>query len=48
MRIRVIGVHGDRVEHFLFRGLLPALLARGDAEIIVRRRALWINAERGR
>ena len=48
MRIRVIGIHRDRVEHFLLRGLLPALLARGDAEIIMRRRALRIDPERFR
>ena len=48
MGVRVIRVRRDRVEHFLFGGFLPALLARGDAEIIMRRRALRINAERGR
>ena len=48
MRIRVIGIRRDRVEHFLFRRLLPALLARGNAKIIMRRRALRIDPERFR
>ena len=48
MRIRVIGIRRDRVEHFFFRRFLPALLARRDPEIIVRRRALWVEAERFR
>src|SRR6266566_4623440 len=34
MRIGVIGISGDGFEYFFFRRFLPALLDRGDAEII--------------
>ena len=44
--VRVIGIHRDRIEQFLLRGLLPALLARGDSEIIMRRGAPRIDSER--
>ena len=48
MRIGVIRVDLDGSEHLFLRRFLPALLARSNAEIIVRRRALGIDRERFR
>ena len=36
MRIGVIRIIVDRFEHFFLRRFLPAFLAGGDAEVIVR------------
>jgi len=46
MRIGVIGLGGDGFEYFFLRRFLPALLARGDTEIIVRRGTLGIDGKR--
>ncbi len=46
MSVGVIGIVGDGFEYFSFRRFLPALLARSDAEIIVRGGALGIDRER--
>ena len=46
MSIGVVGIVGDGFEYFLFRRLLPALLAGSDPEIIVGGGALGIDRER--
>ena len=46
MSVGVIRIFLDRLEHLLLRRFLPAFLAGGDAEVIVRCRALWIDCER--
>ena len=46
MGVGVIRIFLDRREHFFLGRFLPALLAGGDAEVVMRRRALWINRER--
>jgi hypothetical protein len=46
MRIRVARIVRNRLGHFFLGRFLPAFLARGDAEIIVRRRTLGIDRKR--
>ena len=46
MRVGVFGVVRDRLEHFFLGRFLPALLARGDSQVVVRRRAFRIDRER--
>jgi len=46
MRIGVARFDRDGFEHFLFRSFLPAFLAGGNPQVIVRRGALGINGER--
>src|SRR5256714_6682630 len=48
MRVGVIRIGRDRVEHLFLGRLRPAFLARGDAEIIVRCRTLGIDPQRRR
>src|SRR6266850_373687 len=44
-QLRTQSGFGNRFEQFLFGGFLPAFLTRGDTEIVVRSRALRIEAE---
>ena len=46
MRVGVIGIIGDGFEDFSLGRFLPAFLAGGNPEIIVRRRAPGIDRER--
>ena len=46
MRIRVTRIVRNRLDHLFLGRFLPAFLARGDAEIIVRRRTLGIDRKR--
>ena len=45
VRVGVIGIGGDRQVHLFLGCFLPAFLARGDTEIIVRDVAFWIDRE---
>ena len=46
MRVHIIRISRDRFEHFFFGRFLPAFLARGNTQIIMRDEALGINRER--
>ncbi len=46
MRVSIVRIFLNGFEQFFFGGFLPAFLTSGDAEVVVRRRALRIQAER--
>ena len=46
MRVDVIGIGRDRFQHLFLGRFLPAFLARGDPEIIMRDEALRVDRQR--